>query len=199
MSTRAQRAAAEDEAACGDLEPAAASSSCASAAVTARARNMMGEQVLTEWDTEHALAWEGLLEVARRMRRGAEDLLLSRFELSASMLGLIGRLSLAEQRTLRQTALAEAMGLSLSRVSRVIDILQERGLVERHSCPSDARATNVVLTRSGALLAEKAQRELFAFVQQTFMDVLGEDEIATMAAAFTRVLDVPAPAQPAAG
>ena len=162
-----------------------------SARVAARASHMMGPAAERQWPPEQAIAWEGLLEVSRRMRRGAEELLLKRFDLSISMLGIIGRLSRAPKRTLRQTAIADAMGLSLSRVSRVIDILQERRLVERRSCPGDARATNVILTRPGADLTSRAQCELFAFVRGGFFDQLEPAEVQTLATVFARILDQP--------
>ncbi len=160
--------------------------------VAARATHMMGCDA-EAWDAQEAIAWEGLLEVARRLRRGAEELLLDRFDLSVSMLGITGRLSRAPEGTLRQTALSEAMGLSLSRVSRVIDLLEQRGLVERRICPADARATNVALTRAGATLTTRAQRELFAFVQGAFFEHLEDGEIEALATAFTKLLDPVAP------
>ena len=73
---------------------------------------------------DEAIAWEGLLELSRRFRRSAENLLAAEGDLSISMLGITGCLVRAERRMLRQTELAEAMGLSLSRVSRVIDLLE---------------------------------------------------------------------------
>lgn len=158
------------------------------AAITERALHMMGADAERDWCREQALAWEGLLEVSRRMRRGAEELLLARFDLSVSMVGITGRLSRAPQHTLRQTALAEAMGLSLSRVSRVIDILEQRELVGRRTCPSDARATNVTLTPRGAELTLRAQHELFGFVREEFLARLEADEIATLARAFSRLI-----------
>jgi len=159
------------------------------AGVAARASHMMGGDVQRAWAGEQAMAWEGLLEVARRLRRGAEEALLEDFELSISMLGITGRLSLAPARTLRQTALAEAMGLSLSRVSRVIDLLEERGLLERQACPGDARATNVKLTRRGAALTARAQRSLFGYVQGRFFEQLEPSEVQTLAAVFARILE----------
>jgi DNA-binding MarR family transcriptional regulator len=135
------------------------------------------------------IAWEGLLEVSRRLRRGAEELLVERFDLSVSMLGIIGRLSRAPAHTLRQAALADAMGLSVSRVSRVIDLLERRALVQRQPCPADARATNVVLTDAGADLTVRAQRELSAYVQTGYFALLSPDEITTLAAVFTRLID----------
>ena len=160
--------------------------------VAARALHMMGPDAEREWPLEQAIAWEGLLEVSRRLRRGAEELLLEGSGLSISMLGIMGRLSRAPEKTLRQTELAGAMGLSLSRVSRVIDLLQERSLVERHSCPSDARATNVTLTLQGAVLTSSAQSGLFEFVRAGFFDQLEPAEARTLAAVFTRLLDQPA-------
>jgi len=166
------------------LEPSAAER------VAARASYMMGAEVEQAWAGEEPMAWEGLLEVARRQRRGAEVALLEEFDLSVSMLGITGRLTLAPKQTLRQTALAEAMGLSLSRVSRVIDLLEQRGLIERQACPADARATNVKLTRRGAGLTARAQRSLLGYVQVSFFEQLEASEVETLAAVFARMLDV---------
>ncbi len=158
--------------------------------VGARALQMMGPDTALAWPGDAAIAWEGLLEVSRRLRRGAEELLVERFDLSVSMLGIIGRLSLAPKRTLRQTELAKAMGLSLSRVSRVIDLLEQRELVSCAQCPSDARATNVTLTRKGAALTARAQRDLFRFVQGAFFAHLEPDEVETFASVFRRLLEL---------
>lgn len=155
--------------------------------ITARALHMMGPAVAERWTCDQATAWEGLIEVTRRLRRRAEEL-LAEDDLGISMLGILGRLTRADDRTLRQTALADAMGLSLSRVSRVVDILERRELVERRTCPSDARATNVVLTPAGAELAVRAQGRLFAFVQEAFMDRLGPDDAAALAGMMRRLL-----------
>jgi len=165
------------------------SSETAAAHVAARANHMMGCDVALWSAGGQAIAWEGLLEVARRLRRGAEEVLVEGFELTISMLGVTGRLSLAPERTLRQTAVADAMGLSLSRVSRVIDLLEQRNLVARGNCPADARATNVTLTRQGADLTARAQRELFAFVQSNFFDHLDQDEVQSLATTFTHLLN----------
>ena len=169
--------------------PPASNSADRAAAVAARAVHMMGATAQHALSAEQAIAWEGLLEVSRRMGRGAEEVLLERHELSISMLGITGRLAIAGERTLRQTALADAMGLSLSRVSRVIDLLAERGLVERRPCPSDARATNVTLTDRGAALTAGAQADLLAFVRGSFLGELEPAEVRNLAAAFTRLIN----------
>ena len=158
------------------------------AAITARAGYMMGENVDRAWSADHAAAWEGFLEVSRRLRRAADHLLEPIEGLSVSMLGIMGRLARVESMTLRQTDLAEAMGLSFSRVSRLIDTLEARALVQRRPCPSDARATNVTLTAAGLTLTRRAQDAVFAFVEEQFFEGLDEDEIAMLADVFTRLV-----------
>ncbi len=156
-------------------------------AVRARAGNMMGRNV-NGWTPERAAAWEGMLELSRVLRRAAEVLLEDRHELGISMLGILGRLLRAPEQTLRQTDLADAMGLSLSRVSRLIDALEARGLVARRPCPTDARAVNVELTRAGRARATAAQDTVHAFVSERFIEPLTEEEIAVLAGAFTKLI-----------
>ena len=158
------------------------------AAVTARAGYMMGENVDRSWSADHARAWEGFLELSRQLRRAADGVLGPVEGLTISTLGIMGRLARAESRTLRQTDIAEAMGLSFSRISRLIDTLEARGLVERHPCPTDARAVNVTLTADGQTLARSAQDAVFAFVEDRFFATLDDAEIATLADVFTRLI-----------
>ena len=75
---------------------------------------MMGDDAVAAWDADQALAWEGMLGLGRRLRRRAEDMLVQDHDVSVSMLGMMGRLRGADRRTLRQSALADAMGLSVS-------------------------------------------------------------------------------------
>lgn len=157
-------------------------------AVTARAGYMMGNLADRTWAPDDAVAWEGLLETARTLRRGAETLLEHHHDLSISMLGIMGRLARAPRNTLRQTDLADAMGLSLSRISRIIDILETRALVRRQPCPSDARATNVALTHAGRIRTAAAQHTIHAHVDTRFVQQLSESERATLAAVFSRLL-----------
>jgi DNA-binding MarR family transcriptional regulator len=162
------------------------------APVVARALYMMGESVERDWSPAQAAAWEGFLDLAGRLRRRAGDLLKRHGDLSVSMLGIMGRLVPADDQTLRQTALAEAMGLSLSRVSRIIDILERRNLVTRRTCPTDARATNVTLTPAGAAATRAAQNVVYDFVRRNFIDLLSDEEIETLATVFSRLVSAAA-------
>jgi len=152
---------------------------------------MMGRDAERAWTDDDALAWEGLLELGRRLRRQAEDMLARDDDLSVSMLGILGRLMRVQDVTLRPTALAEAAGLSISRVSRIIDVLEQRGLVECQVCPTDARASNITLTSLGRERTAAAQHRLFLFVEDAFAGRLAPDETATLARVFARLLTEP--------
>jgi DNA-binding MarR family transcriptional regulator len=131
-------------------------------------------------------AWVGLLETHKQLTRALDAELDARHGLSLSGVELLGRLAAADDRQLRLSALAAASGLSLSRVSRIVDQLERRGLVERRQCDEDARAVNACLTPAGEALAREAQATHLAIVRELFYDRLDEDEIETLTAVFGR-------------
>jgi DNA-binding MarR family transcriptional regulator len=147
---------------------------------------VVGDDGLSRWSDTHADAWIGLLQTQRNLTRELDAALEAAHGLSLSSLELLGRLAAADDRLLRLSALAEQTGLSLSRVSRVVDALELRGLVERVQCPSDGRAVNALLTDAGLVLVREAQATHFAGVRERFFDRLEPQEIATLAAIFTR-------------
>ena len=147
---------------------------------------VVGDDGLARWSDVHAEAWVGLLETHKKLTRALEAELEAEHGLSLSGLELMGRLAAAEERTLRLSALAERTGLSLSRVSRIMDTLESRGLVERRLCAEDGRARNAVLTGAGLELLRAAQVTHYAGVQRRFFDQMDADQIAALAAAFAR-------------
>ena len=147
---------------------------------------VVGEDGLSRWSATHAGAWIGFLEAHRRLTRALDSELEARHALNMSALELLGRLAAAAERRMRLSALAADSGLSLSRVSRIVDALEQRGLVQRRPSPGDARATNAHLTDAGLELALAAQAAHFADVQGRFFDHLDSDEVALLAKLFSR-------------
>jgi DNA-binding MarR family transcriptional regulator len=147
---------------------------------------VLGDDGLATWSDTHADAWIGLLETHKRLTRALDAELEAEHGLTLSGVDCLGRLAAAENRALRLSALATATGLSLSRISRIIDTLESRGLVERRSCPGDARAVNAVLTDAGLDLVRLAQASHFASVQERFFAHLDAGEIQTLASIFAR-------------
>ena len=142
---------------------------------------------LDRWSDLHADAWIGLLQTHRRLTRELDAELEKRHGLTLSSLELLGRLA-ADDRRLRLTMLADQTGLTLSRISRIVDSLEERGLVERRPCPADGRAINAHLTDGGLALVRAAQRTHFDGVNRRFFERLEvREEIAALAAIFNRL------------
>jgi DNA-binding MarR family transcriptional regulator len=147
---------------------------------------VVGDDGLSRWSDTHADAWVGLLETHRQVTRALGAELESQFGLTLSGLEILGRLAADPERRLRLSTLATETGLSLSRVSRIVDALEGRGLVERQQCPNDARAMNAYLLDAGLELARDAQRAHFAAVQEQFFEQLSPEEVATLASVFSR-------------
>jgi DNA-binding MarR family transcriptional regulator len=147
---------------------------------------VLGEDGLARWSDVHADAWIGLLETHKNLVRSLDTELEAEYGLTLSALEVLGRLGAADGRHLRMSDLAEECGLSLSRISRIIDALQERGLVERRGVESDARAVHAHLTQAGLRLVKAAQSSHFAAVQRSFFERLSPEEIQTLARVFAR-------------
>jgi DNA-binding MarR family transcriptional regulator len=147
---------------------------------------VLGEDGLATWSDVHADAWIGLLETHKRLTRALEAEMEAEHGLALSGVEVLGRLAAAGQRSLRLSALAAECGLSLSRVSRIVDALEARRLVERRSSELDARAVEAHLTDAGLDLVRQAQTTHFASVQERFFEQLSADEIATLAKVFSR-------------
>jgi DNA-binding MarR family transcriptional regulator len=147
---------------------------------------VLGDDGLATWSDTHADAWIGLLETHKRLTRALDAELEAEHGLTLSALECLGRLAASDGQALRLTALATASGLSLSRISRIIDALEGRGFVQRRSCDSDARAVEAHLTEPGLELVRRAQASHFASVHQRFFEHLSHEEIATLAAVFSR-------------
>src|ERR1700686_5242454 len=140
-----------------------------------------GPDGFPQWSHDYAAAWIGLLATHRRLTRELDAELESAHGLTLSGLELLVRLASASEHRLRLSVLAGEDGLSLSRVSRIVDTLEERGLIQPQPCPADARAINAQLTAEGLALAQAAQSTHLAAVRECFFDHLSSREIATLA------------------
>ena len=93
--------------------------------------------------------WTDLLRVTGTMRA----LLAERLAVDLGMLpeevDLLMRLEEAPERRLRMADVSRSLLLSKSGVTRLVDRLVERGLVERAACPSDRRVVYAGLTDEG--------------------------------------------------
>jgi DNA-binding MarR family transcriptional regulator len=147
---------------------------------------VLGDDGLATWSDTHADAWIGMLETHKRLTRALDAEMEAQFGLSLSGAEVLGRLAAAEGRKLRLSELAAATGLSLSRISRIVDTLEARELCQRRPCADDARAVEAHLLDEGLALIREAQGRHFESVQQRFFAQLSQDELETLAAVFSR-------------
>jgi DNA-binding MarR family transcriptional regulator len=147
---------------------------------------VVGDDGLATWTDVHKNAWIGLLETHKRLTRALDAELEAEHGLTLSGVECLGRLAAADGRAMRLTELAKATGLSLSRVSRIVDTLEGRKLVERQQSPDDARVVEAHLTDDGLVLVRKAQSSHFASVQERFFEQLDGEELAVLARVFGR-------------
>src|SRR5918911_5077251 len=158
---------------------------------------VVGDDGLATWTDTHKDAWIGLLETHKRLTRALDAELEAEHGLTLSGVECLGRLAAADGRAMRLTALAKATGLSLSRISRIVDTLEARGLVARRSSPEDARAVEAHLTDAGLELVRRAQASHFASVNERFFEQLSGEELEVLARVFTRF--VPRESEPCLG
>jgi DNA-binding MarR family transcriptional regulator len=140
----------------------------------------------TGWSTSEADAWIGLLETHKQLTRALDAELDAAHGLGLSTLELLGRLAAAGDTWPRLSELAAQTGLSLSRVSRHMDALQRRGLVQRRRCETDSRAVEAHLTEAGAEVAQAAEAAHAQAIRERFFAQMSEEEIATLATVFRR-------------
>jgi DNA-binding MarR family transcriptional regulator len=93
--------------------------------------------------------WSELTQATDRVRAGLVRALDHGSGLAPEEVELLMLLAAAPERRLRMIDVSEALRLSKSGVTRLIDRLQERGLVLRAACPSDRRVVWAGLTDDG--------------------------------------------------
>jgi DNA-binding MarR family transcriptional regulator len=89
---------------------------------------------------------------------------------------------------MRMSSMAVLTNASLSRLSRVVKRLEDRGLVRREADPSDGRFTNAILTDEGFRTIEAAAPAHVAHVRSLVIDVLSAEQLRRLGIAAERIL-----------
>jgi DNA-binding MarR family transcriptional regulator len=91
------------------------------------------------------------------------------------------RLSRAEDGRMKRVDLARSLVLTPSGVTRLLEGLEDAGLVKRAACATDRRVTYAELTNAGRNKLEAASRSHVASVRTLLEEHLADDEIDTVA------------------
>jgi DNA-binding MarR family transcriptional regulator len=126
---------------------------------------------------DQAAAWVGFLAAHSEITHALDSGLNAEFGLSLSALEVLARVAWAGEGRLRISDLAQGALLSQSRVSRLVDELSGRGLVERVSCPSDSRGVFAQITAEGRELTGHALEWHWEQVRARFFAALSERQV----------------------
>jgi DNA-binding MarR family transcriptional regulator len=101
---------------------------------------------------------------------------------------VLAMLSESPQRTMRMSSLAEVTNASLSRLSHLVERLENRGFVRREPDPTDGRFTNAILTEKGLRALVEAAPGHLAHVRSLVIDVLSPEQLRRLGRDAARIM-----------
>jgi DNA-binding MarR family transcriptional regulator len=117
----------------------------------------------------HSRLWD---QVETQMRR-EYGLTMARYDVLATLAGAGGRMGLSD--------LAASTVLSPSGISKLLDRMEDAGLVRREPDPVDARSAFAAITPRGQTLVNRARAGHHVFLQQMFGDKLDDRDVSDLA------------------
>ncbi len=130
-----------------------------------------------------------LLKVEARVLPALEKRFEARLGTSLVELDLLGALMHAPVGRLRMSEISTELTISTTSVTRLVDGLEERGLVERVLWPDDRRVVYASLTNEGRQLLRRARPVSGPALEDCFGRHYDTQELEAMRALLARALD----------
>jgi DNA-binding MarR family transcriptional regulator len=131
--------------------------------------------------------WRALMRIVLTLPRRLHEDMFRAAGLTASEYTVIMNLSEAPNRQLRMADLAEAIGLSASRTTRLVDSLQSQGLVVKRASSADGRSNLTELSSLGLAKLRLAWPAHVASVRDLVLDHIPPGTLAKTAQALDAV------------
>lgn len=125
-------------------------------------------------------AWRAFLRAHAHVMRQLERELADEQDLPLTDYDVLFQLSAAPDRQLRMSELADALLLSRSGVTRLVDRLVADGLVQRVSCETDRRGQWAQVTDAGLSRLRRATPTHLRGVAEHFLDHLSARDLADL-------------------
>jgi DNA-binding MarR family transcriptional regulator len=135
-------------------------------------------------------AWKAFLRAQAELISTLDRELQAEQGLPLTFFDVLAQLSQAGGR-LRMSELADAVLLSRSGVTRVVDRMERAGLVRREACSTDRRSLYAALTPEGKRVLTQARPAHLRGVAEHFARHLSDDEAKTLTAALGRMAPSP--------
>lgn len=144
---------------------------------------------------EDVLAWRSFLTAHARITRQLEADLLAAHQLSLAAFDVFVQLSEAPGHCLRMTELAEAVLLSRSGLTRLVERLEKDGLVVRGRADGDGRGVTATLTPRGSEILRIASETHVRGIYEHFASRLNPVELLSINHVCERLLLPPRTSQ----
>ncbi|APC37698.1 MarR family winged helix-turn-helix transcriptional regulator [Nocardiopsis dassonvillei] len=138
-------------------------------------------------DDDQQDLWQALLTVVIALPAALDRQLQREAGISNFEYGVLARLSMADEATMRLSDLARLCDSTLPRLSKVMDRFEARDWVVRRSDPGDGRYTLATLTGDGRQKLVESAPEHVAQVKRLVFDPLSAAQRRHLGTALTRI------------
>ena len=152
---------------------------------------MASEAVNPEWaqlSPEKQRAWVGFLRAHAAITRELDAELERAHGVALTSYDVLVQLAHSECGFMRMSELADAVVLSRSGITRLVERLERQGYVERCRVEGDSRGVSAKLTESGLELLRACGPTHVDGVRRRFLERLDEDELHGLAGAWDKLL-----------
>jgi DNA-binding MarR family transcriptional regulator len=140
--------------------------------------SISAEQATVNWLTAEELgSWLAVVRLMSWLPWSIDRQLRRDSNLAMVDYQVLAMLSSGPDRTRRMSLLAEWANVSMSHLSRIVNRLEQRGLVRREPDPTDGRFTNAILTDQGFQTIADAAPGHVAHVRSIVIDVLSPEQL----------------------
>ena len=136
-------------------------------------------------------AWAGLLRTHATLVRELDREVEAAHGLPLTQYEVLLHLERAPRHRLRMSELARSVLLSQSGITRLVDRLEARGLVERAPCAEDRRVLWAQMTDAGLRQLTDSRPTVIAGIRARFLDRFDDDELQALTDTWERIVAAP--------
>jgi DNA-binding MarR family transcriptional regulator len=140
-------------------------------------------------DQKRLAVWKAFLRAHASLLRILESELQAQQRLSLTWYEVLLHLNKDPRGGLRMQELAEAVVLSRSGLTRLLDRMEKAGLVQRRPCVHDRRGAYALITPEGRTLFNQIRPIVLQGIETHFARHLDEATSDTLLALFTKILE----------
>lgn len=133
-------------------------------------------------------AWVSLIHAATHLKNGLEERLLDDLEITLAEQDLLKQLAVNDT-ALTLTEISRRLYFSKGGLTRMLDRLENAGLVRREAVAGDRRRSRAALTRKGRAVFERSRTIIVGYVQGALKDRLPDADLIMLKAILQRLLE----------